>query len=182
MDALAPNISVTVISVVDIWAVDTSFIDNSVVDVPALNVSAAGYSAADFSSAGYSAVDYSAVDYSAADFSVADLKFWSWQISSIYFIGQQSLCVSFSFSVDLMIMMIVTLCKDKFFQIFRVWYLYLLQVIMPILIPSFCWILIDFHGQIMGDDVRKQVPSQRHAKWPHKYHEMSKKLIHNSKK
>ena len=26
--------------------------------------------------------------------------------------------------------------------------------------PSFCWILIDFQGQIMGNDARKQIPNQ----------------------
>ena len=32
----------------------------------------------------------------------------------------------------------------------------------------------------MGNDARKQIPKQNHAKRPHKHHEMSTKVIHNS--
>ena len=31
-----------------------------------------------------------------------------------------------------------------------------------------------------GNDERKRIPNQKYAKWPHKHHEMSTKLIHNS--
>ena len=68
-----------------------------------------------------------------------------------------------------------------FFQIFRVSFVHLPQFMMPIFHTKyFCWILIDFHGQKMGNDERKRIPNQNHAKWPHKHHEMSTKLIHNS--
>ena len=30
-------------------------------------------------------------------------------------------------------------------------------------IPKFCWILIDFHGQRMGNDARKRIPRHNHA-------------------
>ena len=32
----------------------------------------------------------------------------------------------------------------------------------------------------MGNDVRKWIPNQKDAKWPHKHHNMSIKLIHKS--
>ena len=32
----------------------------------------------------------------------------------------------------------------------------------------------------MGNDARKQIPNQNHRKRPHKHHEMSTKVIHNS--
>ena len=44
----------------------------------------------------------------------------------------------------------------------------------------FCWILIDFYGHVMGNDVRKWIPNQKHTKWPHKHHNMSIKLIQKS--
>ena len=81
---------------------------------------------------------------------------------------------------------LITICQMLkrywyFFQIFRVSFVHLPQFMMPIFHTKyFCWILIDFHGQKMGNDERKRIPNQNHAKWPHKHHEMSTKLIHNS--
>ena len=68
-----------------------------------------------------------------------------------------------------------------FFQIFRVSFVHLPQFMMPIFHTKyFCWILIGFHGQKTVNDERKRIPNQKYAKWPHKHHEMSTKLIHNS--
>ena len=38
----------------------------------------------------------------------------------------------------------------------------------------------NFYEHVMGNDVRKWIPNQKHTKWPHKHHNMSIKLIQKS--
>ena len=38
----------------------------------------------------------------------------------------------------------------------------------------------NFYEHVMGNDVRKWIPNQKHTKWPHKHHNLSIKLIQKS--